>query len=153
MTSEPVYLRISEQTELPAIDHFRPFRAIVVLDGEYGGKWQNMVSNWLVYSGCLYMMAWGPDCSSWDDSVDFAIIEKHLPNEVPDEAFVMTTWHDKETLEEVFWYAQFGAALSYADAAIEHTLIVHVGRVDREAEFLALYQESTTLAEREADDD
>ena len=141
------YFRISEQGPLPSVKEFRPFRAVIVLDGPYSDQWQDDVSRWLVDSGCLYMMAWGPNCSSWDDSVDFAQIQKFLPDEAPDEEFVMTTWHDDETLESVFWFAQFCA--DQGDVDLKNTLIVHVGHDDREAEFATLFEESFTLAERE----
>jgi len=141
------YFRISEQLPLPSVEAFRPYRAVIVLDGPYSNKWQSEVSRWLVDSGCLYMMAWGQNCSSWDDSVDCAQIEKFLPDEAPDEEFVMTTWHDDETLESVFWFAQFCA--HHGDVELKNTLVVHVGLDDREAEFAALFQQSKTLADRE----
>ena len=78
---------------------------MVILEGDYGADWQDEVSRWLVDSGCLYMMAWGPRCSSWDDSVDWANIGSFGDEEIPDAAFVMTTWHDDEPLDEVFWFA------------------------------------------------
>ena len=150
MTGDPVtYVRISEREELPSIEPYRPFRAVVVLDGTYTTEWQDTVSRWLVDSGCLYMMAWGPNCSSWDDSVDYAQIQKYLPSEAPDVHFVMTTWHDEESLEEVFWYAQFCAHDPYD--LIKHTLILHVSDTDKEAEYQALFEQSSTLVEREDD--
>ena len=145
---DPVaYIRISQREKLPAIEQFRPFRAVIVLDDNYVSDWQGIVSQWLVDSGCLYMMAWGPDCSSWDGSVDYAQIQKYLPDEAPDEEFVLTTWHEDERLEEVFWYAQFCAHDPYDK--IKHTLLVHVGEANREAEFRALFEQSRTLPERE----
>ena len=148
MTRAPVtYVRISEQEELPPIQQYQPLRAVVVLEGSYSSEWQDKVSRWLVDNGCLYMMAWGPDCSSWDDSVDYAQVQKYLPGEAPDDEFVMTTWHDDEKLEEVFWFAQFCAYDSYDK--IKQSLIVHVGDVDKRSEFLALFQRSETLTDRE----
>jgi hypothetical protein len=148
VTADPVtYVRISEPEELPSIEHYRPFRAVVVLEGTYTDEWQDKVSGWLIDSGCLYMMAWGPNCSSWDDSVDYAQTQKYLPDEAPDEEFVMTTWHNDESLEDVLWFAQFCAHDPYD--MIKHTLLLHVGDTDREIEFRALFERSKTLAERE----
>jgi hypothetical protein len=146
MSDAPVYVRISERIGLPAIDGYRPFRAVVVLDASYTGEWQDKISRWLVDSGCLYMMAWGPDCSSWDDSVDYAQIQKY-PDGAPESDFVMTTWHEEETLESVFWFSRFCAHDPYG--LLEHSLIVHIGDTDREAEFMALFERAETLAERE----
>lgn len=150
MEQQPICVRISEQDDLPAVDEFGPFRAVVILDAAYTDEWQDEVSRWLVDSGCLYMMAWGPGCSSWDDSVDHAMRQKYLPDQASEHQFVMTTWHDDETLEEVFWFCQFCAFDPYG--LIEHTLIVHVGNADKEAELLGLFEKSYTLAEREEDE-
>jgi hypothetical protein len=94
------------------------------------------------------MMAWGPNCSSWDDSVDWADIEARNYQE-DDSAFVMTTWHENETLESVFWYSQNCANFSYDDVDLTEAVILHVANVAREQEYLSLFEQSKTLAERE----
>ncbi|MDQ8755172.1 hypothetical protein RCO27_02915 [Sphingosinicella sp. LHD-64] len=146
MSTVPIYVRISEASGLPEISEYRPFRAVVVLDADYSDSWQDEVSRWLVDAGCLYMMAWGPNCGSWDDSVDYAQIQKY-PDEPPQADFVMTTWHERETLEEVFWFARFCAHDPYD--LIENSLIVHVGTVDRATEFMALYAQAETIVDQE----
>jgi hypothetical protein len=71
---------------------------------EIDSKWQWEISKWLVKSQCKLMMAWGPNSSSWDDSVDFAELESSGYTASDDAC--MTTWHDKEpfceTLEFFF---------------------------------------------------
>ena len=146
MIIQPAYLRIVPDTDLPDIGRHRWFRAIVILDGVYSEAWQDKVSRWLVDAGCLYMMAWGPNCTTWDDSVDLAQIEKFLPGEAPENEFVMTTWHDNESLEEVFWFAQMCAYDAYD--RIENILIVHIGERERERELLSLFDVSRTFADR-----
>jgi len=148
MNPPPTYIRLHPNAPLPEIERFRWFRAAVVLDAEYSDDWQMAVSRWLVDSGCLYMMAWGPKCTTWDDSVDYAQILKHLPGEAPVNEWVMTTWHDEETLEDVFWQMRFSAMDELG--RIEHSLIVHIGVADRAEEFQALYVRAEDLAEREA---
>lgn len=148
MNPTPTYIRLPPNGALPDIESFRWFRAAVVLDGEYSDDWQMDVSRWLVDSGCLYMMAWGPNCTTWDDSVDYAQILKHLPDEAPDNEFIMTTWHEDDSLEDVFW--QMRSSAMDAWGRIENSLILHVGTCDREREFLALYDQAEDLAEREA---
>jgi hypothetical protein len=143
------YLRVSEGEQLPALTGLSPFKAIVVLDAEYSAEWQNQVSEWLVASGCRYMMAWGPNCSGWDDSVDLADLEAR-GFEDDDEKFVMTTWHENESLEQVFWYSQFCADFSFDDVELINTIILHVSAQDRQAELLRLFEQSADLAEREA---
>ena len=149
MTSYPRYVQIEPNSEAPEISALAPFKAIVVLESEYETAWQASISEWLVKSGCRYMMAWGPNCSSWDDSVDHADIDAGGLED--DAKFVMTTWHEDETLESVFWYSQFCANFSYDEVELENVLIVHVSNVNREAEYLDLFEKSETLAEREPD--
>jgi len=143
------YVRIAPSEPLPDIAGFAPFKAIVVLDSSYTGDWQSEVSDWLVSSGCRYMMAWGPASTTWDDSVDWSDLAARKFKE-DDSRFVMTTWHDDETLENAFWYSQFCANFSYDDVELTNALIVDVSDVDRETEMLALFEQSKTLAERES---
>ena len=64
----------------------------------------------------------------------------------------MTTWHEKESLESVFWYSQFCANFSYDEGAkLSEAVILHISETDREAEYLQLFEQSKTLAEREPD--
>ncbi len=148
----PHYARIAPGDPLPDIRPLALFKAVIILDADYSDEWQDEVSNWLVESGCRYMLASGPDCSSWDDSVDYAMIARQPDlDETPDDEFVMTTWHNNQTLEDVFWQAQFVALLSYDDIELNQTVLVDVSRVAREHEMLALWEQSKTLAQREVD--
>jgi hypothetical protein len=143
----PHYVRIAPGNELPDVQHLAPFKAIIVLEAKYNSDWQNEVSRWLVASGCRYMMAWGPDCSSWDDSVDRADIEARNFEE-DDSKFVMTTWHNDETLESVFWYSQFCANFSYDDVALSKAPILHICESEQEGPCLDLFKRSRSLADR-----
>lgn len=67
------YLQLQANSEPPDISKHSPFRAVLILEKSVSNEWQQQVSQWLVSSGCLYMMAWGINCSSWDDSVDIQI--------------------------------------------------------------------------------
>lgn len=142
----PYYVRIAPGHPLPDIGVFAPFKSVVILGAKYSADWQNEVNDWLVASGCRYMMAWAPSCSSWDDSVDWADIEARHHKDDPSK-FVMATWHDDETLESVFWYSKFCASFSYDDIELTDTVILHVSEASREQEYLALFEQSTTLAD------
>ena len=146
-----IYVHVVPGGSLPDIKGRGPFKAVVVLEGTYSPEWQDEVSRWLIDSGCRYMLAWGPDCSSWDDSVDYASIIKHLPDGAPDNQFVMTTWHENQTLEDVFWQAQFNAQFSYDDVELTNALIIDISGNGREEWMKALFEQSKTLAEREDD--
>jgi hypothetical protein len=74
---------------LKPYDGARPFRAVVVVEEPVSAEWRAVASRWLVDADCLYMMAWGHECSLWDDSVDFANLEVFNFGEVPDRNFVM----------------------------------------------------------------
>ncbi|MGZ8908251.1 MAG: DUF7684 family protein [Methylobacter sp.] len=103
------YIHLVPGAPLPIIGGSVPFRAVVIADEEASPEWQASVSDWLAKSGCLYMMAWGKSCSSWDDSVDFANMEEFAFGEIPEEKSVMTTWHANEPLQEVFWFSKNSA--------------------------------------------
>jgi hypothetical protein len=150
--TEALYVRLTPGEPIPDVSSLAPFKAIIALEAGYPSDWQDEVSQWLVASGCRYMMAWGPDCSTWDDSVDMADIEGRNFEE-DDSKFVMTTWHTDETLEEVFWYSQFCANFSYDEIELTRALIVHVGIRDRHKAMLWLFERSRTLAERQTDDE
>lgn len=131
MSSSAVrYIRLEETGPLPTLDDFRPFRAVVVIDTQVSVARQSDISAWLVSSGCLYMMAWGIDCSSWDDSVDMANIEQFDFGDVPDDRFVMTSWHENEELPEVLWFAKHAAR--HPQVEIANVLLLHISDMDGE---------------------
>ncbi|WP_309602499.1 hypothetical protein [Sphingomonas sp.] len=148
MDERPLYIRIEPNADVPELSHPNPFKAIVVLETESSGEWQEIVSQRLVTAGCRYMMAWGKECEEFHDIVDKTSLGRHN-YDVPAENFIMTTWQNNESLENVFWYSQFCADFSYDDVELRETLIIHVSCINREAEYLELYAQSETLAERE----
>ncbi len=131
------YLRITDEGALPDLSRLKPCKAVVIVETNVSTNRQAIVSKWLVSTGCLYMMAWGRECSSWDDSVDLANLEEFSYGEIPDEAFVMTTWHESEPLEEVFWFAKNVAF--HTESELENTLILHIGESDKGEKFMKKY--------------
>src|SRR5262249_29202922 len=105
----PIYVHLRSGEPVPHLDSSQPFKGIVVIEDDVTSEWQASVSDWLVRNGCRYMMAWGHGCSEWDDSVDLASLDCFGYGETPEDKFVMTTWHNKETLEDVFWFATHAA--------------------------------------------
>lgn len=119
---------------------------MVLVEQDCEADWQDKVSDWIVESGCLYMMAWGRECSSWDDSVDHAMLRKFGGAEVSDDDFVMTTWHENEPLHEVFFFARMCAF--HPEIALPTLTIVDIRAEAREAAILALHEaESAGLLE------
>ena len=113
---------------------------VVVVEVEVSAEWQSIVSDWIIGSGCLYMMAWGVDCGSWDDSVDIANLEKFEFGEIPENHFVMTTWHTDEPLAEVFWFSKNNAF--HPTVELQHTVLLHISSESKEREHLAAYDEA-----------
>lgn len=145
---EAVYLHVPPEGGLPPWTGHRPFNAVVVASCAVTDGWQDQVSHWLVKSGSLYMMAWGVNCSIWDDAVDHAVRKFYEHSDVPDAGFVMTTWHTDDPLEEVLWYALFCGNTGYAGQPLELTLIIDISSVERSSELLGLFEQSRDYQER-----
>ncbi len=131
------YLQLTPGSSLPDISAMRPFLAILVSEEHAVSAWREAVSKWLVKSGCIYMTAWGHDCSEWDTSVDLANIEQFNSGEIPEDELVVTTWHEHESLKDVFWQSKNSA--EHACVEISNAVILHISRENKEQEYLALY--------------
>ena len=139
------YLHLPAGSPLPETIS-TPRRVIVLVEQDVSDEWQDAVSAWIVESGCLYMMAWGQDCVSWDDSVDHANLRKFGFQDMPDDHFVMTTWHENEPLHEVFFHARCCAF--HPTISLPHLTILDIRERARESEILALHRaESAGLLE------
>lgn len=66
-------------------------------------EWQSICSDWIAKSEqCYWALAWGHECSIWDDALDYAYLKfcnYDLPED--DDYNLMTTWHEDQTLDEV----------------------------------------------------
>ncbi|KRS10414.1 hypothetical protein XM53_21280 [Roseovarius atlanticus] len=116
-----------------------PYKCVVLIERQVSAEARWQVSKDLVASGCRYMLAWGLECSLWDDSVDMANLEQFGYGDVPPEHFVMTTWHSDETLPEVLHFARRHATQTYDDVALDRCLILDFSAAPREPEIRALY--------------
>jgi hypothetical protein len=133
MTSAVRYLQVApEEASLPDLGRFSPFRAVVLVRESVSNDWRNRISDWLVAAGCLYMLAWGHECSTWDDAVDRANVSAFNFKAIPPERFVMTTWHDGEPMEEVFWFAKNCA--NHPTIPLDLNLILDIASVAHEAD-------------------
>ena len=137
MTKSVEYVQVEPGTTPPTIGASQPFRAVVIIESAVSPEWQSSISDWLVQSGCLYMMAWGENCSSWDDSVDRANIEQFKPAEIPASEFVVTTWHERESMEEVFWFSKNNAF--HPTVKLRRTVLVHISFRNKHDELLKAY--------------
>ena len=126
------YIQFQPGSALPDISDLSPLRSVVVIEESVTPEWQAQVSDWLVKSGCLYMMAWGKECSTWDNSVDFANLETFNFENIPDDKFVYTTWHEDEPLKEVFWFSKHSA--DHPEIEISSTLVLHISNQNKKTE-------------------
>ena len=55
----------------------------------------------LLKAGAIYICAWGPDCERVHDIFDEEIVGS---DPSPDDPFIMTTWHSRETLAGAIWF-------------------------------------------------
>jgi len=124
MSDFPIYLHITPEGTLPDIDNLSPFRAVVIIDSSVTSEWRVKVSDWLVRSGCLYMVAWGLDCTTWDDSVDFANLHQFNYGDIPIDQDVLTTWHASEPLSGAFHFCKHHAMHPVVD--LQNTVLLHI---------------------------
>lgn len=136
--SDPItYIQLIPESAPPALA-VGPARFVIVVNTEVIYDWQKPVSDWVVGSGSLYMMAWGPGCSSWDDSFDWANLDQFWDDPIPDDQFIVTTWHDDEPLEEVFWFSKTLA--QHHTVKLVETVILDISTANRKDELLGLYE-------------
>lgn len=133
------YIQIKQNDTLPDILELKLYKCVVVIEDDVPLNRQNEISDWLVSSGCMYMMAWGRNCSSWDDSVDDSNLAQFDFQDIPDESLVITTWHDKEPLSEVFEFAKHTA--HHENYNLTNCVILHLSPINKTDEFEKLYKE------------
>lgn len=107
--------------------------------------WLNRIAEWIVATGSLYVVAWGVECEKWHDSVDWAVLELFNFGDIPDERFVMTTWHSDQAISEAFWYA--GHCATHLDVDLTETIIIHVADEAQSAAMLQTFHDSQILAD------
>ena len=127
------YQIVNSDTSVSIPPHLGKYKCLLLTERHVGETLRNEVSRKLVNTGCAFAMAWGPDCSLWDDSIDLANIEKFKDRAIPDEQFVMTTWHEKETLQEVLRFAKIDAAVSYSNDPLNDLLVLDFSHENRAA--------------------
>lgn len=140
MTESIEYVQIVPGSTPPTLGPSQPFRAVVIIESVVSPEWQSSISDWLVQSGCLYMMAWGENCSSWDDSVDIANVKQFKPAEIPAHEFVMTTWHEREPMGEVFWFSKNNAV--HPTVKLRRTVLIHISFHNKHHELLKAYADA-----------
>ena len=117
-----------------------PLRVIIVSEPAVSNEWRNATARWLVDGGCLYAIAWGKECEEWHDAVDWAVLQKFDYGDIPDDKYVMTTWHADEPLSEALRFAENCAY--HPDVELKQTVLLHVADEANEDEMMAAYAAS-----------
>lgn len=138
MRATPRYCLLQPDTALPPLDN-TPSMVILVSDAECGDMWRWEVARWLVAGGCRYLLAWGNDCETWHDAVDDASDEALDYEDPLPEQQLISTWHEDEDLDEVFWFARHKAS---HPVPLARTLIVHIAQQARGEELLAQFADA-----------
>ena len=136
--SEIRYLLLPAGSQPPKVEEL-PFRVAVIVRSPVSDAWRNLVSRWLVDNGCLYMSAWGDECSKWDDSVDNANLDDFAFGDIPDDRFVYTTWHENESLTEALFFSLYCAR--HPAVELKSTLLIDISDVGHETDVLKLCNE------------
>jgi hypothetical protein len=136
------YLHLSPGGAPPTLPH-SPFCAVIVTEADASEDWRERITEWLVQSGCLFAVTWGQDCEKWHDSVDGANLREFDYGDIPEDRFVMTTWHEKGPVEEALWFA--GQCAFHPTVTLKNTVIVDVSAEPREAAMLKAFRESQEL--------
>ena len=140
------YLQLSPEQAPPQLI-CGPFRALIVSEVKVAQEWRNGIAEWLLDSGCLYVVAWGAECEDWHDTVDWTNLERFDFGDVPDDKFVMTTWHPDDPLSEAMWFA--GQCAFHPDIELGETVILHIASEARKAEMMDAYLASQTVPPEE----
>ncbi len=134
----PRYLHLKPGDAPPRLEGVAPFKAVLVIDSEVTPEWQAQVSDWLVRSGCRFMMAWGQKCGYWELSVDRANSARFDYGEIPEDDLVITTSHGNELLQETLWFCERCA--THPSVELERTYIVYIAPESRETELLKTFR-------------
>lgn len=140
------YLHLSPDQAPPQLSS-GPFRAVIVSEEEVTQDWRNRIAEWLLKSGCLYVVAWGVECEDWHDTVDWTNLEEFDFGDIPDDRFVMTTWHADEPLSEALWFA--GHCAHHPDIELGQTILLHIAKAARRTEMLETYSDSQKMTSDE----
>jgi len=134
------YLHLRPHEDLPPLGQFPPFLAVLIVEAVCEESWRWELCRALAASDCRYLLAWGEYCADWAESADDAHLEAFDYDEIPTDRLLMTTSHEEEELEEVFWFARHRAR--HPALQLAHTVILHVGERGRKDALEALYAQA-----------
>ncbi len=100
---------------------------LFVNDETISAEEQQTLSAQIISSDCRYAVCAGHKCSTWDDSIDMAsLVAEDFENS--DEAFVMTTWHENDSVKDVMFYGLMNTM--FGEHEFHHYLVLFIGSRD-----------------------
>lgn len=104
------YLHLATTDPVPQWSGDRPFKAIVLVTQDVPDAHRLAICRKLVNAGCRYLMIHGEHCRAWDEFAhQVTESQENASTRIPDEQIVMTTWHERESLADVLWFAKHTA--------------------------------------------
>ena len=134
------YYQVNENSTLPDLAHLAPFKAVLALEINCSDKLQNEIADWLVTSGCRYIMICGEGHEAWKDAIRKANLAQFDIDDMQSKDFVMVTPHVGEKLRNVFWHAKKVAR--HPDVAMNQVVTIHLSDQNRAAEYLTMYEKA-----------
>lgn len=107
----------------------------------------------LLRAGASYFVCWGPDCGRVHDIVDELVCAPDNELGVPEDACIMTTWHEHESLREALWFFLATAwPDEHYDASTRTALAISVGSAAWSAEIGEALDHPREFVERGPED-
>jgi len=134
------YFQINEHSDLPDIEQFAPFKAVLAIEEAVSDARQSEIANWLVEMGGKYVMVCGEGCKSWESPIRQANLDKVDLEHMQPEDFVMITTHAHEKLRQVFWHAKKQAYHSHVK--FDKILAINIGNKNRSVEYCSVFDKA-----------
>ena len=131
------YFQLTENSDLPSIERYAPFKAVLAIENPTSRDRQLEISDWLVQMGGKYVMICGEGCESWERTIRQSNLEQVDLDHMQPEEFVMITVHKQERLRNVFWHAKKHAR--HTHVKFDHILTIHIGNQNRSVEYLSMF--------------
>ncbi len=119
-------LTIKEPSDFRLPFQQKPYPCLIWANEETSSDFKVELVSKLIEMDCRYIVAAGKECGQWHDAGDVASLESDESYAPPDERFVMTSWHQDETPDEVAFF--FALNTSFNDHYFQDFLIVLVGQ-------------------------
>ena len=137
----PHYIFLQPEGDPPAFST-RPYRLILVSESETEEDWRAKICAHLVATRCLYFVSWGEQCETWHDDMDWALLDAHGYEDIPDDDFIMTTWHADDPMKSALNFGAMDA--QHPDVELKATYIMHVAESADEERILSAFHEART---------